>query len=177
MQQISVQGADQVIRELRVFDRDALSILYKEIRKSMEAMRDDARARTPVEVLFGHRQDGTMSKGWGSWTEKKSGRNLGWSSTLVKSGLKTKASIRKSRGLGGLQEARGIVENTTAQGAIFSLAGSRNPNNSSFTREVLLKHGRGPYPRMLGPAWTKNIEKARADVRDALLRAADKVGR
>lgn len=177
MQQVSVEGVDLLVRELRAFDREALRELYEGTTKAMQQMRDDARSRVPGKVLFGHRQDGSMSPGYGVWRERKSGRDLAWSSTLVQSGLKAKSTIKKSRAVGGLNQVQGLVQNTTAQGAIFGLAGSRNPSDSSFTREVIFKHGRGPYPRLLGPAWSAHVDQARDDIRDAIRRAADKVGR
>lgn len=177
MMQVTVERADRIIRELRAFDRDALRELYQETTKAMESMRDDARSRVPAQVLFGHRQDGSVGPGYGVWTERKSGRDLSWSSSLVRSGLKSKVSIRKAREMGGVHTVKGTVQNQTAQGAIFSLAGSRNPSGSSFTREVNLRHTRGPWPRLLGPAWTKNVDKVREDIAQAIENAAAKVGR
>lgn len=177
MQQLSVEGVDRLVRELRVFDREALRELYQGTTKAMERMSDDARGRVPGQVLFGHRQDGSIGPGYGVWRERKSGRDLAWSSTLVQSGLKKKSSIKKSRAVGGLNQVQGLVQNTTAQGAIFMLAGSRNPSDSSFTREVITRAGRGPWPRLLGPAWSAHVDQARDDIGDAIRRAADKVGR
>lgn len=178
MQQLSVQGVDKMVRELRAFDRDALRELYAGVRKSMESMRDDARKLTPGgKILNGNRRDGSIGPGYGVWRERKSGRDLSWSSSMVQSKIQSKASIKKSRGMGGLNEVRGSVENQSAQGAIFALAGSRNPSGSSFTREVTAKYGRGPWPRMLGPAWRQNVDQARDDIAQAIETAARKVGR
>jgi hypothetical protein len=180
----SAQGVDLVIRELHAFNRDALKILYKEVGAAIKIMRATAQSKAPQQVLSGTRRDALgpdsgarPAAGWGKWIEAKSGRDLSWNAGKVRSGMRQRVSTAKTAR--GLMEVRGIIENKSAQGAIFSLAGSRNPNNSTFTREIIRRygHGDGIYPRMMTPAWRQHIDQVRAEVQQAIEKAAVGVGR
>lgn len=180
----TAQGVDLVIRELNAFNRDALKILYKEVGAAIKIMRATAQSKAPQQVLRGTRRDAAgpdsgarPASGWGKWIEAKSGRDLSWDSGKVRSGMRQRVSTKKNSR--GLMEVRGIIENKTPQGAIFSLAGSRNPNNSSFTKGIIARygHGDGIYPRMMTPAWRQHIDQVRVDVQQAIEKAAAGVGR
>ena len=180
----TAQGVDLVIKELHAFNRDALRTLYKEVGSAIKVMRATAQSKAPQQVLRGTRRDelgpdsgARAAVGWGRWIEAKSGRDLSWDVGKVRSNMRQR--VKTSKSSSGLMGVRGIIENKSAQGAIFSLAGSRNPNNSTFTKAIVKRYGDGDgiFPRMMTPAWRQHIDEARADIQRAIEKAAAGVGR
>lgn len=162
---IDAEGARTLMARLRLLGDDSLKILQREVRQAMDQMAKDARAAVPSQAL----------RNWGTWNYR--GRDLSWNAGKVRSGFRPGFRARKNAQ--GFQEVTGQVANTTAQGAIYILAGSGARGGDIFATVLRNKHGAGIWKggagRAFGPAFDKNVDDARDKVSAAVQRAADKV--
>jgi len=171
--QVEVEGVDYILQRMMKFDKDAWTILQREIRSAMSDIQSDAKAAVPDPALGS----------WGPWKRGNTGgagfRNTTgdrpFSGSAVQGSIKAQARSRRSRQGGRL--AYGQVVINDAAGAIFSLAGSKNRSGHRFNDNLNKKYGAGPWPRLLGPAWTKNIDTARDMISAAIDSAAREVTR
>lgn len=176
---VKVDGADLVIQRMYAFNKDVWKILQKEVREATDDIRQDAQQATPARAL----------RKWGPWnlTTGRSGqvgvvtlvtgtRDLGFSGSEVAKSIKSQARSRAGRG-GADRSISGRVVIGSAAGAIFSLAGSKNRSGDPFNERLNAKYGNGPWPRLIGPAWTKNVDSARELIGAAVDRAAKEVTR
>ena len=159
---LTVVGVDKLLRELNAFDKDAQKVLRRDIRDAVDVIRDEAASSLPDQVL----------RNYGRWIAKKDGRDLSWQVGSARSGLKKSASLKKS---GGVYGVTGLVVNKSPITAIFAVAGSRS--SSPFSTKIRQRYGSGPWPRALGPSWRNNVDKVRNLIEDAIVKAADAIGR
>lgn len=176
---IKIDGTERILQRLYAFDRDVWKILQKEVREATDDIRKDAQAATPSRAL----------RKWGPWnvttgrnesigsvTLSTGSRDLGFYGPQVARSMKSQSRSRAGRG-GADRAIAGRVVIGDAAGAIFALAGSRNRSGDPFNDHLNRKHRSGPWPRLLGPAWTDNIDKARSLIKEAVDKAAREVTR
>jgi hypothetical protein len=161
---IKVDGQERILQRMYAFDKDVWKILQKDIRQATDVIRKDAQSLTP----------GVALSYWGVWQQGE--RDLGFSGPQVKNSMKTRVRSRRGRAGADRFIAGQVVMNDVAA-AIFALAGSQNRSGHRFNRNLNKKYGRGPFPRLLGPAWTENVDKARKQIDAAITRAAREVTR
>ena len=167
-----VEGADRMIERIKGFEREIWRDLQKEVRDASDDIVNDARAAVPSRGL----------RRWGPWRVNVGGaggfrntsRDRDYVESNVKAGIRNQFRTRKSRGSLGVL---GRVVQADAAGAIFTLAGSQNRSGDPFNSHLNRKHGAGPWPRLLGPAWTDNVDEARNKIQKAVDDAARKVNR
>lgn len=167
-----VEGADRMIERIKGFEKEVWRDLQKEVREASTDIVSDARAAVPARGL----------RRWGPWRVNRGGvggfRNTSgdrdYVESKVKSGIRSQFRTKRSSGSLGVL---GRVVQADAAGAIFTLAGSQNRSGDPFNAHLNRKHGAGPWPRLLGPAWTDNVEDARDKIRKAVDDAARKVNR
>lgn len=161
---LTVENVDRMIRDFNEYDKEGKKILRREIRQAQNEVTNTARGLIPSSPAM---------RNWGPWTYSKDGRDFSYNQGAIRSGIKTTVSFKR---IGGLYGVMGITRNTTAIGAIFMLAGSRT-QNSSFTQRIRDMYTSGPWPRALTPAWSLKVDEVRAKIADAILRAAERVGK
>lgn len=161
---IKIDGNERIIQRIYAFDKEVWKVLQKEIREASDLIRKDSQASTP----------GVALSYWGQW--RQGGRDLDFSGSQVKKSTKTQVRSRLSRG-GADRFVAGQVVVNDAAGAIFALAGSQNRSGHRFNRNLNKQYGPGPWPRLLGPAWTANVDKARELIEQAIDKAAREVTR
>ena len=167
-----VEGADTMIARIKGFEKDIYKDLQREVRDATSDIVKDAQAAVPPRGL----------RRWGLW-RVSSGEAQGFRNTSrdrdyiqsnVRSGIRGQFRTRR---VGGNLGVYGRVAQMDAAGAIFTLAGNKNRSGDPFNDHLNRKHGAGPWPRLLGPAWTDNIEEARSRIRKAVDDAARRVTR
>lgn len=167
-----IEGADRMIERIKGFEKETYKVLQKEVREAQADIVADARAAVPSRAL----------RRWGQW-RRNSGASGGFRNTTadrdfdansIRSSIRPSFRTRRSMNTLGVY---GRVNLGDAAGAIFSLAGSRNRSGHPFNTVINAAHGSGPWPRLLGPAWSANIDKTRDEIRQAVNRAAEKVNR
>lgn len=170
MPSVEVQGTDRLIERLKGFEKETYRILQQEVREGMSAIAVDAQQATPDRAL----------RKWGAWNAdngasggfRNTTRDRPFEGAAVRGSIKP--GFRTRKGAGGALGVRGIVTMASPAGAIFALAGKRNPD--AFGGHIARKYGNsGPWPRLLGPAWHANVDKVRDEIRAAVYRAAEKV--
>ena len=171
-----VEGVAALVNRLSKFDKDVYKTLTKEVRQGLSGVASTARDLTP---------SGTALSGWGPWLTPtgqtaqvgsislvQSTRDLTFAGSSVRRKIRAKAVKRSSKGR--VTRFSGQVVTTSAAGAIYSLAGSVNPN-TPFAR-ALRKAGRGEtWPRALTDARNKEGPKAASAIEEAIQRAAKAV--
>lgn len=167
-----VEGADRMIERIKGFETEVYKVLQREVREAQSQIVADARGATPDRGL----------RRWGKWrrnTGSSGGfRNVSgdrdFDAAAIMGSIKPSFRTRKSMNSLGVY---GRVNMTSPVGAIFALAGKRNRSGHPFNTAINRVNGAGPWPRLLGPAWTANIDDARNEIRAAVNRAAGKVNR
>lgn len=167
-----VEGADRMIERIKGFENEIYKDLQREVREASSGIVKDAQAAAPSRGL----------RRWGPWRANAGGaqgfrntsRDRDFVQSNVRSGIRSQFRTRKTGGSLGVLGR--VVQNDPA-GAIFALAGSRNRSGDPFNALLNQKHGAGPWPRLLGPAWTDNVDEARSRIRKAVDDAARRVTR
>lgn len=159
--QLTVTNVDLILREINAFDKEAQSTLRREIKDAVNVIKSEASGQFP---------DLALSK-WGPWNQD--GRDLSYSGFAVTPTLRARSSLKR---VNGLYRARGSVVVKSPGGAIWSLAGS-STTDAPFVRNIRDKYQSKSWPRALGPAWNRNIDKVRQAIADAITKAASAVGR
>jgi len=187
---MDVQGAGALVDALSKFNKEIYKILQEDVRKAVGAVADDARRRTPSQVLFGSRPSGERSRGWGAWNQTRgrmgssgsitfetTSRSLDWNESKVDRSIRPGVQKRRVRGAGTVGIA-GIVSFLDPAGAIWSTAGGKNPGgvaNKYFNPAIIARFG-SDYPRALKPALFAKGPQAREDIDRALERAQARFG-
>lgn len=176
---IKIDGTERVLQRIYAFDKEVWKVLQKEVRQATDDIRKESQANAPSRAL----------RKWGPWnvttgrsaqvgvvTLASGSRDLGFSGSQVARSIKSQARSRAGRA-GADRSIAGRVVIGDAAGAIFALAGSKNRSGDPFNDHLNRKHGAGPWPRLIGPAWTSNIDKARSLIEEAVNKAAREVTR
>jgi len=167
--QIKVDGLAKLVNQLEKFSPEVSKALKSEMRSGAQIVAKEAQSRVPSVALTT----------WGAWTEAKSGRDLSFSGSAVKRGIKPVTNRYRRRSA---TVAFGYdVVSTTAPGNIYEVAGpgtrTTGPAGDAFVRNLNSAWGSGPLPRTLFPAYYAGIDRARAQIENAIRDAERKVGR
>lgn len=166
---MKIDGVENVLARLRAFDKDVYKILQREIREAMTNMTNEAKGNVPDPAL----------SNWGNWGGRTSSgfrnttRDRPFDAGQVIRSIKPQ--FRTQKRMMGVDVAAGRVVIGDAAGAIFALAGSQNRSGHLFNSNLNSKYGAGPWPRLIGPAWTNHVDKARDDIKAAVDKAAREV--
>lgn len=162
----NVHNADQTLRLMREFDKDADKALRKGLRKAVEPIARQARNDVPTDqAMLSH----WVQYGWENRQTRRSGRvhirDLNWDAS---------AAVRKIRAVIGGKRTKGrIVSNLVGvasndpAAAIYELAGSKTPGNP--LDDSLQRKGFGPAPRLL--LRYSQDDRTRRDVQDTVAAA------
>lgn len=149
----TVDGVPQLINRLKGFEPEVYKILQREVRAAADKVGSSARGSVP-EMPTSH-WDYTGRTGW----------SRGKVAGSIRPGFRT-------RNVGGTRVVSGIVTMRNAAGSIYEAAGSKDGGQFG----ALLNATAGArYPRVMGPAWTANVDAAREEIKAAVSRAAEAV--
>jgi hypothetical protein len=109
--------------------RRLLTKLAPEAKKALDKANREAAA--PLLALARSNFVDSPMANWGKWTDKR-GRDLSYDVAAVRKGIKVKAGKRSRTSP---WSALTQIQNTTAAGAIYEMAG-RKTNNTQFTRNL-----------------------------------------
>lgn len=162
---VRVEGDARKIEQIFRFDKE----LWKEIQKGVKAatddIRNDARRNYPDQAL----------SGWGPWIAAGRGRDLSYSGSQARSGVRSAFRSRRQRNF---RSISGLVNNKNPAGAIYGLAGSKNRSGEFFGVNINRKHpAHDGWPRALTPAWRDNVDEARKEIARVVEKAIAKVNR
>lgn len=173
--QLEVEGVNELVNRLAKFDKDVYKILTKEVRAGLADVSSYAKSITP---------GGRALRNWGPWNLTTGSnaqvgsislvtgtRDLGFDGSQVKRGIKPRA-VRRSR-RGRVTSFSGQVVTTTAAGAIYALAGSKDTTDP-FNRHLNRKRGT-TWPRTLTDARNVKGPKAAEAITEAIQKAAKAV--
>lgn len=153
---VTTQGVPKLLDRLKGFEEDAYKALQKDIKTAADRIGVTAKKLLPAEPPTSH---------WAA-----SGR-FAWDTGKVRGGIKPSFRTRR---VAGTRVVWALVRSTTAPGAIYMAAGSKDGSSLG----ALLNRDYGvAWARALGPAWQLHVDQARADIQDAINRAAAKVNR
>lgn len=156
--ELDVKGVAELVNRISKFDKEIYKILTKEVREGLMPIAQHARRNTPQQALTN----------WGQWTTS-SGRDLSYSGSKVRIGIKPQAVKQSKRGQ--VVRFSGRVATMTPAGAIFALAGSKN---AGPFEDALAGYG-SRWPRTLSDALYAEGPKAREAIEDAVDKAAQAV--
>ncbi len=154
----TVDGVPQLINRLKGFEPDIYKILQKDVRAAADLVGTSARGLIPNEPPTSH---------WAA-----TGR-FAWSTSAIQSAIRTGF---RTRNVGGTRVVSGVVRSSSAPGAIYMTAGSKDNGrlgallNARFG--VALKSN---APRAMGPAWHMHVDAAREGIIAAVHAAAERV--
>jgi hypothetical protein len=162
---VEVDGLAAFINRLEKFNKDVSKELKAEMTKAASLVVSDAKSAAP----------GAPLSGWGRWIDagvmpkSTGGRDLSY-----KSGYKTVTNRYRARGA---TVGFGKDVSTSNPGAgIFQFAGTQN-RTPNFTQQIVLRFGAvKKVPRVLGPAYYRNMPEVRARIESAIRSAQRKVG-
>lgn len=166
---VKVNGAENIIARMRAFNKDVYKILQKDVRNAASVIANEAKSNVPDPALGN----------WGNWGGRRSGgfrnttRDRPYNAAQVTRSIRPQ--FRTSRRMMAVDVVVGRVVIADPAGAIFALAGSQNKSGHLFNTNLNDKYGAGPWPRLLGPAWTNNVDKVRSDIESAVDRATKAV--
>jgi hypothetical protein len=160
--EVAVYGLQQTERALHALAPDVEKALNKEIRESLNVVRDLARGLVPA--------DSPMS----GWT--KSGR-YGWNPDVMRVGMTVgRGSARGTRGLSTISVAWQLRSNQAAA-TIYDKAGTKTEGSGTgvqFIRNIRAASGRKGQ-RLLWPAWLMHREATMKRIEEAIHRAEQKL--
>jgi len=164
-QTIQVEGVAKSLKILRSLDKQLASEVTKQLRASVKPVINQAKQNVPGQAL---------SK-WGPWTTGN-GRDLAFNSKTARAGIRTVQKTTSKRAKRGGYRPIAILElqNRTAAGSVFELAGAANPN-SVFNQNIERKHG--APKRVLFKAWDDRGEQVDQDVEAAVRRIEAEINR
>jgi len=176
---VNVQGLGDYINRMKRFDSDIAKHLQSDIKVAVDGIYKDSQQQ--ISTI------GKPLSRWGSWSNKRtvtskrglrkhsSGsyvRDLSYDPSAVKAGIKKSVRVLNKSDV---QDVVGVVSDTTAAGAIYELAGSKNPTGNIFNQNLIKEHPTPRWPRVLGPAWAKGNDKATELLTEAVVRAVTAV--
>lgn len=176
MLNLESRGFRKTLDELKQVDPELRKELFAKLRTSAKRLQDEARDYVDAEGL----------SGWGNWRG-------GYNPTTISSGIKITRAKRRRRG-SAVSNVIG-VENTSAAGVIWELAGRRSngaPPRSGINPKTGYSYGNGVgfvqairdksrqrASRTVWGAWDSksgfHIEKERESLNNAIVRATRKI--
>ena len=164
---VQVVGAARKIEQINRFDKELWKEIQRGVRDALGSLVSDAKSSYPDTGLTN----------WGQWTAGS--RDLSYQAGAVRAGVRP---AFRSKNVSGVRLISGNVSNRNPAGAIFGLAGSRDRTGHPFNTNINNSHGSGGrgsgvWPRVLTPAWTRNVEQARRDIAKVVEAAIDQVNR
>lgn len=174
-----VDGVPELINRISKFDKEVAKILNDEVKEGADVVAAYARDLVP---------SGNALSNWGAWNYKtgKTGsigvvslsqgsRDLSFNGSLVARGIKPQAVKSNKRGVVVGYKARVVM--STAAGAIWSLAGSKNRSKLSFGPNLNGAFRDPRFPRALTPALHAKGPESREKIKNAIDRAIAAVNR
>ena len=168
---LEVVGDARKLDQIFMFDKTLFKEIQAEVKEATKDTIADARSAYPDDGL----------SNWGGWITAKGGRDLSYSGSAVRAGVRS--SIRSRRHGRQFRNITALIFNRNAVGSVYGLAGTRN-QFEVFNRMLNRKRGgtfgsrgKGMWPRALGPARNKNLEQARRDIARAVERGIAKANR
>jgi len=166
MIRVEVTGLRQLIDALDEVDKNAVKHIRKEITTVSKAVAANARARVPDNPI----------SGWGPWTQR--GRDLGFNSTAVSSGIRTRTNRFRR---GGVNRGYGVdVVDSNAAGNIFEVIGDKSRVTSTTGAQFvdsIADRFRGRPPRLLLPAYYSAVTpQVKERIAETILDEARKAG-
>ena len=174
-----VDGVPELINRISKFDKEISKILNREVRQGADVVGAYARSLVP---------SGNALSNWGSYNEKtgragrvgvvsmsQGSRDLSFNGSSVARGIKPQTVNSRRRGTVVGYKARVVI--TTAPGAIWSLAGSKNRRGSTFGPNLNGAFRDSRWPRALTPALHAKGPQAARLIEDAIDRAIAAVNR
>ena len=162
---VEVDGLAAFINRLEKFNKDVSKELKSEMTKASNLVVKDAKGSAPDAPL----------SGWGRWIDagvmprSSGGRDLSYTS-----GYKQVTNRYRRRGAT-VSFGKDVVTSTPGSG-IFQFAGSQG-RTENFTAQIIRRFGPvKKLPRILGPAYYRNIPQVRARIESAIRRAEKAVG-
>ena len=181
---LQVDGAGRLVDALSKFNKEIYKILQDEVRQAAELVANDARRRTPRQVLYGGNGD-RRSNGWGTWISSGdsptkfgsrgtgAGRDLSYNEGRIDKSIRAGARKARVRGAGAVG-IKGVVAMNDVGGQIWATAGAEN-DRSPFNRKIIARYG-SDYPRGLKPALFAKGPEAGDMIDRALERAQAQFG-
>ena len=167
---VKVEGAAKKVDQMKRFNKELWRDMQREVKSAADLVVQEARNNVPSEGLY-NKQRGRA--GWGAWTEAKSGRDLSFQPSRVKSGIKPafRSKIRS-----GVRVVKGQARMMDPAGAVYTLAGSQNRSGHPFSTNLNRQRGgsrgaRSFWPRILTPAYYAKGPEASKAIGDAIERA------
>lgn len=161
---VNMRGLGDFANRVKRFDTDVAKHLRDDISLAVDGIYKNTQQQ--IEAT------GNPLSRWGSWSHKRVVtsrrglrnhprgsyvRDLSYDPAQVKGGIKKRMRVVNKSDA---QDVQGIVADTTAAGAIYELAGSKNRSGNIFNRNLITKHPSRRWPRVLGPAWADGNDKA-----------------
>lgn len=164
-QRIEVEGVAKSLKILRSLDRELATDVRRQLRTSVKPVVTEAKRNVPRSAL----------SNWGPWLTPR-GRDLRYDASTAKRGIVVVQQTASKRTKRGNYRPIALLElrNQSAAGAVFELAGARNPN-STFNRNIERKHG--APKRVLYKAWDDRGDNVDQDVEDAVQRIEREITR
>lgn len=155
---VKTQGVDHLIDRLKGFEPEVYKVLVREIKAASDKVARAAAGKTPGQAL----------RNWGAW-----GGRLDFDGGSVAAGFRPGVRTRR---VGGQRYVMGVVSTKSAPGAVWELAGVKS--DGPFGQAINSIYGpasEGHGPRALAPAWREHVDEARADIEQAINKAAEAV--
>lgn len=163
---VEVDGLARFINRLEKFDPEVSKILKSDMRSAASLVAAASKRRLPDSGL----------RNWGAWWNGN--RDLGYIGSWVRGGVSVVTNrYRRS----GVTVGFGYdVINKTPSGNIYEVIGSKRRvtgrRGARFVDNVNAKHGSGPLPRTLFPAYYDAMPQTRSLIEAAIREAERKVG-
>jgi|GEM_PF-2141347 len=166
---IEVTGLRQVYDALKEMDKAAMREIEKTIRKAGGEVATNASYIVP---------GGGALTNWGTWTDSKTGRDLGFDASAVASSIKLRKSNYRKRGV-----SRGVswdVVQGNPGGAIWEVVGDysrvRNRRGEAFVDAINARYPKR-QPRSLFPAYYSVMSpELREQIAQRIVKAAREAG-
>lgn len=167
---LEAEGITETLDRLRTFDRKTYDAMVDELEAAGGDIAADAKQATPSANAL---------RNWGTWnsrtvarktrnmvriTQRSKMRPIGYDGSAAQAGIEPKVGGKFRRGRR-LSTTVTVVQKNPG-GAIWALAGSDSTDwgatggSGLFRQNLNKKYGVGPWPRALGPAWTKHKDAA-----------------
>jgi hypothetical protein len=150
-----VRGLDQALDTLKKIDPELYKAAQKRIKADVKPMITEARKGVPQQTPLSRWKAAS-----GAGERSGSARLPAWTGRPAN---RINASVRrrKIRGTGGKRTLMKMQQSSPA-GAVFDIAGRKNPGGSQFNRNLIAKYG--PASRSMWPAAERHLPTVRNSI-------------
>jgi len=155
-----VRGLDQALDTLKKIDPELYKAAQKRIKNDVKPMITEARKGVPQQTPLSRWKEAS-----GAGERSGSARLPAWTG---KPQNRINASVRrrKIRGTGGKRTLMKMQQNSPA-GAVFDIAGRKNPNGSQFNINLRAKYGNAS--RSMWPAAERHLPTVRKSIEHSVV--------